>query len=45
MNVRLVAAVLLILMGTYTNLVIAQGSKPAIVLVHGAWADGSIGPR
>jgi len=41
MNTRLVAAVLLILMGTYTNLVIAQGSKPAIVLVHGAWADGS----
>src|SRR5258706_2794382 len=28
-------------MGAYTNLAIAQGSKPAIVLVHGAWADGS----
>ena len=41
MNTRLVSAVLLILMGTYANLVIAQGSKPAIVLVHGAWADGS----
>jgi len=41
MKTRLVAAVLLILMGAYTNLVIAQGSKPAIVLVHGAWADGS----
>src|SRR5437016_7230071 len=41
MKTRLVAAVLLILMGAYTNLVIAQGSKPAVVLVHGAWADGS----
>src|SRR6201988_3724134 len=41
MNARLVAVVLLILMGAYANLVIAQGSKPAIVLVHGAWADGS----
>ena len=41
MKTRLVAAVLLILMGAYTNPVIAQESKPAIVLVHGAWADGS----
>ena len=41
MNTRLVAVVLLVLMGAFTNLVIAQGSKPAIVLVHGAWADGS----
>src|SRR5260370_28594193 len=41
MNARLVAAVLLVLIGAFTNLVIAQGSKPAIVLVHGAWADGS----
>jgi pimeloyl-ACP methyl ester carboxylesterase len=41
MKTRLVAAVLLILMGAYTNLVVAQGSKPAVVLVHGAWADGS----
>src|SRR6202030_3245111 len=41
MNTRLVAAVLLVLMGAFPNLVIAQGSKPAIVLVHGAWADGS----
>src|SRR5260370_24728933 len=41
MNARLVGAALLVLIGAFTNLVIAQGSKPAIVLVHGAWADGS----
>jgi pimeloyl-ACP methyl ester carboxylesterase len=41
MNARLVAAVLPVLIGAFANLVIAQGSKPAIVLVHGAWADGS----
>src|SRR6201993_3255805 len=41
MSTRFVAAVLLILMASFTNLVIAQGSEPAIVLVHGAWADGS----
>jgi pimeloyl-ACP methyl ester carboxylesterase len=41
MNTRIVAAGLLVLIGAFTNPVIAQGSKPAIVLVHGAWADGS----
>src|SRR5258706_9522841 len=41
MTMRVAAAVLLVLMGAFTNLVFAQRSKPAIVLVHGAWADGS----
>src|SRR3989442_6029705 len=41
MKTRVVAAGLLVLIGAFTNPVMAQGSKPAIVLVHGAWADGS----
>src|SRR5260221_10086235 len=41
MTMRVAAALLLALMGAFTNPVLAQRSKPAIVLVHGAWADGS----
>ena len=41
MKMRVAAAALLVLIGVFTSLVLAQRSKPAIILVHGAWADGS----
>ena len=41
MYARFLTAAVLALLAPFIDPAAAQSAKPAIVLVHGAWADGS----
>ena len=43
MNTRFLIAAALLLVGTAMNPAGAQTSKPTVVLVHGAFAESSVG--